>query len=135
MVSSVYFMNEENVNAFITRNGLDSVGISWAYADGTLPGTAAQPETAVEIITEATYVVKYVDQDGKPVSGVMCQVCDESTCQVFVSDENGVCTFTLDPYAWEIHTLMVPAGYEGDTTTVTVAPVEGGELVFVLNRL
>jgi hypothetical protein len=130
----VYFMNEENTNGFLTNYALDIAGISWTYADGTLPSTAAQPEKVVEVITEANYVVKYVDQDGNPVAGVMCQVCDESTCQVFVSDENGVCAFTLAPYAWEIHTLMVPAGYTGDTETITTAPVEGGEMVFTLTK-
>ena len=131
---AVYFRNEENVNGLISQNKLDEKGVSWTYADGTLPGSAAQPEKAVDFITEANYVVKYVDQDGNPVAGVMCQVCDESTCQVFVSDENGVCAFTLAPYAWEIHTLMVPAGYTGDTKTVTTAPVEGGEMVFTLTK-
>lgn len=42
--------------------------------------------------------------------------------------------FTLAPYPWEIHTLKVPEGYEGDTETVTTAPVEGGELTFTLTK-
>lgn len=131
MVMAVYFRNEENVNAFVTNNGLGS----WQYADGTLPTTDALPGEAVEVITEAAYTVKYVDQDGNPVAGVMCQVCDAETCQVFTSDENGVCEFVLAPYAWEIHTLKVPEGYEGDTETITLAPVEGGEMVFTLTKL
>lgn len=130
-VLTVYLKNEENVNAFVTNNGLGT----WKYADGTLPSTDALPGEAVEVVTSADYVVKYVDQDGNPVAGVMCQVCDEETCQVFTSDENGVCAFTLAPYAWEIHTLKVPEGYEGDTETITIAPVEGGELVFTLTKL
>ena len=83
---------------------------------------------------DGTYTVTYVDQNGDPVPGVMCQVCDESTCQVFVSDENGVCEFTLAVGTYEIHTLKVPAGYEGDTTTVTEAPMGGGELSFTLTK-
>jgi hypothetical protein len=75
-----------------------------------------------------------VDQNGDPVPGVMCQVCDESTCQVFTSDAKGVCQFTLPAKAYEIHTLMVPAGYEGDTTTITEAPAQGGELTFTLTK-
>ena len=131
MVMAVYFMNEENVNQFVTNNGLGA----WNYADGTAPSTSALPGEQVEVLTEATYTVKYVDQDGNPVAGVMCQVCDEETCQVYTSDENGVCEFTLAPYAWEIHTLKVPEGYEGDTETITIAPVEGGELVFTLTKV
>jgi len=131
MVMAVYFRNEENVNAFVTNNNLGT----WKYADGTLPASAEKPTDVIEVITEAAYTIKYVDQDGNPVAGVMCQVCDEETCQVYTSDANGVCEFTLAPYAWEIHTLKVPEGYEGDTETITLAPVEGGELVFTLTRL
>jgi hypothetical protein len=83
---------------------------------------------------DGTYTVTYMDQNGDPVPGVMCQVCDESTCQVFVSDENGVCRFTLPAGHYEIHTLSVPAGYEGDTETVTEAPANGGELSFTLTK-
>lgn len=129
-VVAVMFKNEANANAFVTSNGLGT----WKYADGTLPANDAMPGETVEVTTESDYVVKYVDQDGNPVAGVMCQVCDAETCQVFVSDENGVCAFTLAPYAWEIHTLKVPEGYEGDTQTITLAPVEGGELVFTLTK-
>ena len=131
MELTVYFRNEENVNAFVNAHGLGP----WQYADGSLPGTAAAPGKAAQTSTTSDYVVKYVDQYGNPVAGVMCQVCDETTCQVFVSDENGLCAFTMAPYAWEIHTLKVPEGYEGDTQTITIAPVEGGEMVFTLTRL
>ena len=80
------------------------------------------------------YVVRYVDQNGSPVAGVICQVCDDKTCSLFTSDGNGECRFTLDPYAWEIHTLRVPKGYEGDTETVTHASPAGGEMVFTLHK-
>lgn len=53
---------------------------------------------------------------------------DDTTCATYQSDENGVCEFTLPPYAYEIHTLKLPEGYEGDTTTITTAPAEGGEM-------
>ncbi|MEF2837236.1 MAG: redoxin domain-containing protein [Oscillospiraceae bacterium] len=90
--------------------------------------------TAEEPAGDGTYTVTYVDQNGDPVPGVMCQVCDATTCQVFASDASGVCEFTLPVGAYEIHTLKVPAGYEGDTTTITEAPVGGGELNFTLTK-
>ena len=130
MVITVYFRNEENVNALVTEYALGT----WRYLDSTVPGTEALPEEAAAAVTEAEYTVRYVDQDGNAVAGVLLQVCNDETCQVFASDENGVCAFTLEPYAWELHTLRIPAGYTGDTTTITVAPVEGGELVFTLTR-
>ncbi len=130
MVITVYFRNEENVNAFVTEYALGT----WRYLDGTVPGTETQPEETAAAVTEAAYTVRYVDQDGNAVTGVLLQVCNDETCQVFASDENGVCAFTLAPYPWELHTLRIPAGYAGDTTTITVAPVEGGEFVFSLTR-
>lgn len=129
-VTTVYFMNEENVNTFVTRNGLGA----WIYADGTLPATAAQPEDVVEVVTEVTYTLKCVDQDGNPVAGVMLQVCDDSTCVVYTSDENGVYEFTGAPYAWEVHVLKAPEGYVADSTEVVKTSEEGGELVFTLTK-
>ncbi|MBQ2953710.1 MAG: redoxin domain-containing protein [Clostridia bacterium] len=130
MVMVIFLKDEANVNAFVTNNGLGT----WQYADGTQPGSA---ETPVDIATPAglsEYVIRYADQDGNPVAGVMVQVCDAETCQVYTTDENGVVTFTAPAYAWEIHTLKLPEGYEGDTQTVTLAPVEGGEMVFTVTK-
>lgn len=59
---------------------------------------------------------------------------DDTTCATYQSDENGVCEFTLPPYAYEIHTLKLPEGYEGDTTTITTAPAEGGEMTIELKK-
>ena len=83
---------------------------------------------------DGVYTVIYVDQNGDPVPGVMCQVCDAESCRVFVSDDSGICQFDLPAGSYEIHTLAVPAGYEGDTTTITEAPAGGGELTFTLTR-
>ena len=130
MAMVIFLKDEANVNAFVTNNGLGT----WQYADGTQPGSA---ETPVDIATPAglsEYVIRYADQDGNPVAGVMVQVCDAETCQVYTTAENGVVTFTAPAYAWEIHTLKLPEGYEGDTQTVTLAPVEGGEMVFTVTK-
>ena len=126
----VYFMNEENANAFVNNNGLGT----WQYADATAPSTDALPEKEVKISGTADYVLKCVDQDGNPVAGVMLQVCDEATCQVFLSDENGQYAFTSAAYAWEVHILKAPEGYTADSTDVVLAPVEGGEMVFTLTK-
>ena len=98
----------------------------WKYCDDSM---AAQTASG-----DVTYTVTYVDQNGDPVPGVMCQVCDENMCQVFTSDANGICKFTLPAKSYEIHTLKIPAGYEGDTTTITNAPAQGGELTFTLTK-
>ncbi len=126
----IFFRNEANVNAFVSGNGLGT----WQYADGTQPASDAVPEAVAPVAGVSEYVIHYVDQDGAPVAGVMVQVCDAETCQVFTTDETGTVTFMAAPYAWEIHALKLPEGYEGDTETVTLAPVEGGELTFTVTK-
>ena len=137
LMQVILFANEENVNEVVATSLADENGnatVSWQYADGTKPSTTARPTTSATTSSEVTYTVKYVDQNGQPVAGVTCQVCDDTTCATYQSDENGVCEFTLPPYAYEIHTLKLPEGYEGDTTTITTAPAEGGEMTIELKK-
>ena len=129
-VLTVYFANEANVNAFVENNGLGT----WQYADGTQAGDAEVVDVAMPA-GYATYTIVYTDQNGNPVPGVMVQVCDAATCKVYTTDENGTVAFTDAAFAWEIHTLKVPEGYEGDTNTVTLAPVDGGEMHFTVTKL
>ena len=132
-VTLTYFKSEENVNTLLADLTTDQSGAilgSWSYADGA----AQDAGKGVDVPSEANYIIRCIDQDGNPVAGVYCQVCDETTCQLFISDAEGLCAFTLAPYAWEIHMLKVPDGYTGDTETVTLAPVTGGELTFVLTK-
>ena len=120
----VVFRDEENVDLLCEYNGLGS----WAYAENTTD------ETAMELPAQVEYIFRCVDQDGNPVSGVMLQVCDETTCQVLVSDVNGVCQYIAAPYEWEVHVLMAPAGYGAGDQGVVLTPVEGGELTFALTK-
>jgi hypothetical protein len=125
--SIVVFLSEDQMNRIVDMiSENDGVSYKWEYTD--------EPVNMQIISGDVTYTVTYVDQNGDPVPGVMCQVCDENTCQVFTSDADGVCQFTLPAKAYEIHTLKVPAGYEGDTTTITNAPAQGGELCFTLTK-
>ena len=121
------FYSEETADQYLALvHEYNGSSLKWEYAEGPID---------IQIVSgEVTYTVTYVDQNGDPVPGVMCQVCDESTCQVFTSDADGVCRFTLPAKAYEIHTLKVPAGYEGDTTTITNAPTQDGELTFTLTK-
>ncbi len=131
----LFFASEENANAFFAMLSEEmGAAITWTYADGTLPSTDAVAEASEDAAAEAEYRIVYTDQDGNPVPGVTVQVCDEATCVLYTTDENGVVTFTGAPYAWEIHTLRLPEGYEGDTQTVTTAPVEGGEVQITVTK-
>ena len=129
-VMAIYFKNEQNVNAFVTNNSLGT----WQYADGTLPSTDALPGEEAAAPAMPTYTLKCVDQDGNPVAGVMLQVCDDATCAVYTTDENGVYEFSSAPYAWDVHVLKAPEGYVADSTEVVKTPEEGGELVFTLTK-
>jgi len=119
----VLFQDEENVNLLCEYNQLGS----WAYAD-------AEENTEVAALPDQVeYVINCADQDGNPVAGVMIQVCDETTCQVFISDNDGKCAFSTEPKAWEIHILMPPQDYTG-SNEIIAAPVEGGEINFTLTK-
>lgn len=83
---------------------------------------------------DAEFVVSFVDEKGKAVEGVMLQVCDETLCQVFISDAEGLCRFTLPAYEYELHILMVPEGYEYEGEEVFTAPLNGGEIEIVLKK-
>lgn len=136
-IAITYFSSEENVNAFVNEYLLDAEGnVSgvWQYADGTLPSTDAVPEMAEDVSYLSVYAISVVDQNGDPVPEVMVQVCNDETCMVYTTDEAGVCEFELEPFAYEIHLLKLPDGYEGDTETITVVPEEGCELAFEVTR-
>ena len=79
-------------------------------------------------------MVSFVDDKGEPVRGVLLQVCDESLCQVFASDSNGECRFTLPPYAYELHLLVLPLGYVYDGQTPITTAENGGEVKIELDR-
>ena len=56
----------------------------------------------------------------KPVPGVAVQFCDDDTCSVQVTDENGVSVFRPStPRAYDVHILKVPDGYAEDTGIYT----------------
>ena len=122
----ILFRDESHVNTFVSANRLGT----WKYA----PADHSLSQPGGSVTGDVTYVIRYVDQDGQPVPGVMVQVCDEETCRVLTTDETGTAAFTAPAYAWEIHALRFPEGYEGDTDTVTPAPVQGGEMTFTVTR-
>ena len=124
--AAICFADEANLESFLSQI-VDAEGkpmVSWRYADGSGEQTP----------TQANYTVRYTDQNGDPIPGVTLQVCDDSMCQIFVTDENGECSFTLSPYAYELHTLIIPEGWEGDTESVVLAPAEGGIIEINLTK-
>ena len=86
-----------------------------------------------ESVMLSAYAVRFIDQLGDPVPGAICQVCDESSCAVYVSDGDGLCTFALPPFEYEIHVLRAPDSYLSDGEPIA-APASGGALTILLER-
>ena len=68
------------------------------------------------------------------VAGVMTQFCDDTTCAVAVSDAEGVSLYEAEnAYAYEVHVLKVPEGYERVTDNF-VMEANGGEIEVTLKK-
>lgn len=128
--------NQENNAAilyFVDAAFVDQVcqgfGASWRY----LEDDAA--DSAQESPQEAAYTLRFVDADGAPVAGVMVNICSDTFCFApAVTGTDGVAAFTGAPYAYEVHVLHAPAGYQWDAAQTVVLPAAGGETVLTLSR-
>lgn len=104
-------------------------GASWRY----LKNDAA--DSAQESPQEATYTLRFVDADGAPVAGVMVNICSDTFCFApSVTGTDGVATFTGAPYAYEVHVLHAPTGYQWDDAQTITLPAAGGEVVLSLSK-
>lgn len=123
-VTTLLFLDEENLDSFVTRNSLGT----WHYKEAAEGGGNASPTGPV------TYTLLCTDQDGAPVAGAMLQVCNDEVCQVFMTDADGKAVFEAEAYPWEIHVLKAPQEYESDPSQVMIAPAEGGEVIIRLKK-
>lgn len=123
------FRNEENLDAMMALISMDEENPAvWTYEED-LESRMDSGE-----ITDAAYLIRITDTSGAPVPGVMVQVCSEEICNVYFSDENGQCAFVLAPDNWEMHLLMLPEGYTGDTESVTELDPLGEEINITLEK-
>lgn len=132
-----YYGSEANANASVAEelyddNGDPFVGITWTYADGSVAKTSEQAQGAES--GPVDYRLLFVDQDGNPVKGVIANVCDDATCTPMTSDADGVVAFTNVPFAYDIHIIRVPKGYDFDMTQAFKTEVSGGEMTFQLTK-
>ena len=112
-----YFASEDDLDFFCAYNISANASATWAYADG-----------------DAAYTLRFVDQNGSAVSGVIANICDETTCTPMFADENGLITFEKAPYPYDIHVISIPEGYAFDMAQGYTAPAVGGEMTFTLTR-
>lgn len=129
IVTAVCFPDEANVEAFLALVNQYGLGIEgWSYAE-------EQAETLpLRQMSDTTYTLVFVDQNGDPVPGVIANICDEERCMPMTADVTGMISFNEAPYPYDVHILMVPAGYAFDTTQSFTAPEEGGVMTFTVNK-
>lgn len=126
-VSVVLIADEPNADMLVKALGLTS----WSYADEHAVPPVLRGEEAVSG-GMSQYVLTFTDQHGDPVPGVIAQVCDDTICVIYTSDENGECRFDMEGKVYDVHVLMPPAGYADEAkATLQTAPA-GGELAFTL---
>lgn len=112
----------------------DGAEFTWAWADGS-EKQEVQPEATPSTMNPdgtANYTVMVTDKDGRGLENVIVQVCTTETCQLYKTDSDGMVQFTDAPYAYEVHILKAPDGYERPTQTYQMAR-EGGSLIVQLN--
>lgn len=79
------------------------------------------------------YAVSVTDEAGNPLSGAMVQVCDAASCRLEQTDETGLILLTLPRFAYEVHMLRAPVGYQLPQEAVLL-PEEGGRWAIVLQK-
>nr|MCR5734827.1 TlpA family protein disulfide reductase [Lachnospiraceae bacterium] len=57
------------------------------------------------------YRVYVMDTDGNPVEGVMVKVCDDKTCNMEITDKDGLAVFKVTKNNYEVHLIGTPDGY------------------------
>ena len=95
-------------------------------------GTAAPAQEKAEEAPDVAYTVFLADPDGAPIPGAKVQFCDDETCTVGDTDENGNAVFMAKEGAYTVHVLKAPEGYIGTEEEFSF-PDAGRELQITLN--
>lgn len=138
------------VRSYPTTVVIDSDGICQAFVEGAMPSTedfaetispfigASEPQPAEPEPTaaaalqtgEGVYTIKFVDQNGDPVTNITAQLCDDSTCNLLAPDENGILKYTGEVHSYELHLLEIPNGYSFDLDKAV--PLYGGAIEYTI---
>lgn len=113
-----------------------------ASDEETTEESSAEESSAEESDPEASgnpdlreYVVKVVDEEENPLTGVMVQFCDENGCTPAFTDEDGIakCVTLVDK---TVKIADMPEGYDYATEQTEWDLVEeGNEVTIVLKKL
>ena len=135
----VYFNSEQNLNAFWNRYLSDGRGgylATWAYADDSEPVATEEAATPVPPapLGMSNYSLRYVDQNGDPVEGLIANICDDSACTPMFTDAGGEIFFQYPSFMYHIQVIRVPEGYEYDLTEESYLDTDGGSYTFVVTK-
>lgn len=83
---------------------------------------------------QATYTVRFVDDQGAPVPGCIVNFCTDEMCLPVVADADGVASYTGAPYAYHLQVIKVPAGYTFDTAQEFYTEPAGGDMVLTVGK-
>ena len=103
-IAMYLFRNEEDIQELVEYGKEEGVEVAWEYAE------EKEPEAA----EKASYILHVIDQNGKPVPGVMVSFCTDQNCTMAAGDENGVITFDGEKADYHVQVLKVPEGYSID---------------------
>lgn len=106
---------------------------AYLFSVYTVYDTSVQTEVVTLEKGEVAYAIKFTDPDGKPVSGVMANVCDDTACTMLTSDEEGLALFAGEEKAWSVQILKVPEGFVF-VKDEKIPLNADGETVIVLNK-
>lgn len=79
------------------------------------------------------YAISVTDESGQPLAGAMVQVCDAASCRLERTDESGLVLLTLPRFAYEVHMLRAPQGYQLPEEAILM-PEEGGHWAIPLKK-
>jgi len=101
------------------------------YAEGTEDRETGDTDAA----TTVTYTVTVTDEEGRPLSGVMLQLC-QNVCVPGVTGENGKATFHLEKADYKVALITMPQGYAHVSDTEEFSFGAGKtELVVTLKKI
>ena len=93
------------------------------------------PETEIKEAGSYTYRVFVKDEEDQPIGEVTVQFCDETSCRIGETDEDGCASFEVsEEKAYEVHVLPDSDEYDVDEDEVFTTDETASDLTIVLKK-
>ena len=97
--------------------------------------SGAEAETEEGDGADYIYRVFVKDEEDNPVAEAIVQFCDDTSCRMGTTDENGCAVFEVpEEKSYEIHILKVPDDYEADAEAVCNTEETASDTAIVLKK-